>query len=137
MKIYTITRISWMQKPKHKLLASSCWNRAPAPAQVQTRKTNLRSSALICGSFFANAPETKISIQKHIRMTRIGQIFTDYPIYVNPRHPRYPCSIVALLFAKALEICNAIYLQFAQTINLRSSAVHIVRMRRTGINKNT
>lgn len=49
-------------------------------------------SAFIRSSVFANAPETKISIRK-----RIGQIFTDSLIRVNPRHPRYPCSIVALL----------------------------------------
>jgi hypothetical protein len=84
--------------------------------------TNLRSSAFICCSFFANAPETKIPTHKGTRMTRIKWIFPDHPLRVNPRHPRNPCSIVAFLFAKAPEISNAIYPQFAQTINLRSSA---------------
>ncbi len=63
--------------------------------------TNLRSSAFICGSFFAEAPEIKSSIRKRTRMTQIKRIFTDFPIRVNPRHPRNPCSTSASLFAAA------------------------------------
>jgi len=59
---------------------------------------------------------------KRTRMTRIGRIFTDFPIRANPCHPCNPCSTSASLHAKAPEIRNAMYLQFAQTINLRSSA---------------
>jgi hypothetical protein len=78
--------------------------------------TNLRSSAFICGLFFADKLETKIPIQKGTRMTRIKRIFTDYPICANPRHPRYPCSIVALLFAKASEINNSLFIMFMNNL---------------------
>ncbi len=66
----------------------------PAPRHHIPNTTNLRSSAFICGSFFADKLETKILIHKGTRMTRIKRIFTDNPICVNPRHPRYPCSIL-------------------------------------------
>ncbi len=62
---------------------------------------NLRSSVFICGSFFAEAPEIKIPIRKRTRMTQIKRIFTDFPIRVNPRHPRNPCSTSASLFVDA------------------------------------
>ncbi len=64
----------------------------------------------------------KDSPQKRTRMTRIGRIFTDFPIRVNPCHPRNPCSTSASLFVDAPEIRNVIYIRFAQTTNLRSSA---------------
>ncbi len=64
----------------------------------------------------------KSSPLKRTRIPRIGRILTDFPISVNPRHPRNPCSTSASLFVDALEIRNAMYLQFTQTTNLRSSA---------------
>ncbi len=64
----------------------------------------------------------KNSPRKRTRMTRIGRIFTDFPIRANPCHPRNPCSMSASLFVDAPEIHNVNYLQFAQTTNLRSSA---------------
>ncbi|MBU3967731.1 MAG: hypothetical protein KKG76_10220, partial [Euryarchaeota archaeon] len=64
----------------------------------------------------------KSSPRKRTRMTRIGRLFTDFPIRVNPRHPRNPCSTSASLFVDAPEIHNVNYLPFAQTTNLRSSA---------------
>jgi hypothetical protein len=78
----------------------------------------------------------KSSPRKRTRMTLIKWIFTDYSIRVNPRHPRNPCSTSASLHAKAPEIRNAMYLQLAQTTNLRSSAVRFLRERRILINHN-
>jgi hypothetical protein len=67
---------------------------------------------------------------KRTRMTRIGRIFTDFPIRVNPCHPCNLCSTAASLLAGAPGIRNANYLQFTQTTNLRSSAVRFLRKRR-------
>jgi hypothetical protein len=39
--------------------------------------------------------------RKRIRLTWNGRIFTDFPIRVNPRHPRNPCSTAASLFVDA------------------------------------
>jgi hypothetical protein len=64
----------------------------------------------------------KNSPRKRTRMTQIKRIFTDFPNRANPRHPCNPCSTSASLFVDAPEIRNAMYLQFAQTTNLRSSA---------------
>ncbi len=63
----------------------------------------------------------KSTIPKRTHMIRIGRMFTDFPIRVNPRHPCNSCSIAASLFAEAPEIRNVNYLKFAQAINLRSS----------------
>ena len=43
----------------------------------------------------------KSSSRKRTRMTQIEGILTDFPICVNPRHPRNPCSTSASLFAEA------------------------------------
>lgn len=64
----------------------------------------------------------KNSPRKRTRMTRIGRIFTDFPIRVNQCHPYNPCSTAALIFVDVPKIRNAIYIRFVQTINLRLSA---------------
>jgi hypothetical protein len=93
----------------------------PAPRRYRPGTINLRSSAFICGSYFAREPEIKSPIWKRTRMTQIKRIFTDFPFRVNPRHPCNPCSTSASLFVDVPEIHNAMNLQFAQTTNLRSS----------------
>ncbi len=96
---------SLKSKPSPLLTVRLHWRTAagskPAPSLYKPGTINLRSSAFICGSYFAKAPEIKSSPRKRIRMTRIGRIFTDFLIRVNPRHPRNPCSIAASLFADA------------------------------------
>ncbi len=75
--------------------------RMPCGAYVDTPSRGVTLGAFICGSFFAEASEIKISILKRTRMTQIKRIFADFPIRANPRHPRKPCSTSASLFADA------------------------------------
>ncbi len=89
---------------------------SPIPSPLPSARLHWRSPA---GS--EPAPRLKSSPRKRTRMTWIGRIFTDIPIRVNPRNPCNPCSTSALLLVDAPEIRNAMYLQFAQTTNLRSS----------------
>ncbi len=73
----------------------------PAPRQ-RPGATNLRSSAVICGSCFEEAPP--VQCRKRTRMTPIKRIFTDSLICANPRHPCNPCSMAASLLGKAPQI---------------------------------
>ncbi len=91
---------------------------SPEPSPLPSARLHWRSPA-VCEP----APRCiKFSPRKRTRITRIGRIFTDFPIRGNPRHPRNPCSTSASLFVDAPEIRNAMYLQFTHTTNLRSSA---------------
>jgi hypothetical protein len=89
---------------------------APRPSRHIPGATNPRSSAFICGFFIVDAPKIKIPLQKRTRMAWIGRIFTYPPIRANPRHPRNPRSIVILLFAKAPEINNSLFIMFINNL---------------------
>ncbi len=100
------------------MFSTHCAPLSPIPSPLPSARFHWRSPA---GS--ESAPRwIKNFILKRTRMTRIERIFTDFPIRVNPRHPRNPCSTSASLFVDAPEIHNLNYLQFAQTTNLRLSA---------------
>ncbi len=65
-------------------MMSSCASNGnePAPRQCRFGATNLRSSAFICGSFFAGAPDSNDS-DRIIRIDRINRS-------TNPVHPVHP-----------------------------------------------
>jgi len=74
-----------------------CAPLSPTPSPLPFARPHWRSPA-------GNEPAPrwiKSSPRKRTRMTRIGRIFTDFPIRVNPRHPRNPCSTSASLFVDA------------------------------------
>jgi len=55
-------------------------------------------------------------------MTWIGRIFTDFPIRVNPRHPRNPCSTSASVFVDApiINYCEFIKVRASQNSSFQS-----------------
>jgi hypothetical protein len=103
--------------PPNTHLPPTCAPLSPIPSSLPSARLHWRSPA---GS--EPTPRWIKSLPRNrTRMTRNGRIFMDFPIRANPRHPCNPCSTAASLFVDAPEIRNANYLQFAQTINLRSS----------------
>ncbi len=94
----------------------------PAPRLYRPGTINLRLSAFICGSYFAEAPginRIKFIKQNYLNSalhSKPARLLTDetntddtdwtdlhgYEIRANPCHPRNPCSTSASLFVDAL-----------------------------------
>ena len=119
-------------EPLHVLPPKPCGfstprTRMPCGAYVDTPSRGVTLGAFICGSFFAEASEIKISILKRTRMTQIKRIFADFPIRANPRHPRNPCSIVASLFAEAPDSNGSDRINRMDRIKPSANPVHPVQ----------
>ena len=117
MKIYnTLQPLPAFRLSRCPLVPSGGSDTLPRRFRYRPSTINMRSSAFICGlvstRLLTNEGNTDDTDLKDLH---------GYEIRANPRHPRNPCSTSASFFVDAPEIRNAVYPQFAQTTNLRSS----------------